>query len=84
LKKQNNLMKIKLSATYEGNCTICGKEKIVFTAGDEDTHKTVSVCQECSDKFGKKQTSEIIEEFGKDDKESFKDGMKIEKKPRAG
>jgi transcription elongation factor Elf1 len=72
-------MKIKISATFEGTCSICGEEAVVFTVGDEDTKKTVTVCEECSKSFGDKKTSEIIEEYGKVDKESFKQGIKFEK-----
>ena len=76
-------MKIKLSATFEGKCSVCGKEKIVFSAGDEDTHKTVTICEECSDRLSDKQTSEVIEEYGKLDEESFQEGMKVERKASA-
>jgi transcription elongation factor Elf1 len=72
-------MKIKLSATFEGKCSICGKEATVFTAGDEDTHKTVTVCKECAGSLGNETTSQVIEEYGKVDDEAFKEGIKIEK-----
>ena len=42
-------MKIKHSATFEGKCDICKKNAIVFTAGDEDTKKVVTVCKKCAD-----------------------------------
>lgn len=72
-------MKIKLSATYEGKCSICGRDSVVFTAGDEDTKKTVTVCKDCADKFGDKPTSEIIKKYGKVDKKPFEGGeIKIE------
>lgn len=72
-------MKIKLSATYEGKCSICGKDGLVFTVGDEETKKTVTVCKECADKFGDTPTSEIIEKYGKADEEPFKgSAIKIE------
>jgi len=77
-------MKIKLSATFEGKCSICGKESMVFTAGDEDTKKTVTVCKECADKMGELQTSEVIEKYGKKDEKSFEEGIKIEKRAEAG
>lgn len=76
-------MKIKLSATFEGKCNICREEKIVFTAGDEDTKKTVTVCKECSAEMGEKPTSEVIEEHGRKDKESFKEGVNVEEKSSA-
>ena len=72
-------MKIKLSATFEGKCSICGKETVVFTAGDEDTKKSVTLCKKCADEFGDMKTSEAIEKFGKVDKESFKKGIRFEK-----
>jgi len=77
-------MKIKLSATFEGKCSICGKESVVFTAGDEDTKKTVTVCKECTDRLGEMQTSEVIEKYGKIDEESFENGIRVEKRTEAG
>lgn len=77
-------MKIKLSATFEGKCSICKKEKTVFTAGDEDTHRTVTVCKECADKLGSESTAQVIEEYGKKDDKAFKEGVKIEGKFNAG
>lgn len=73
-------MKIKLSATFEGNCSICKKDTIVFTAGDEDTHKTVTVCKGCADKLGTESVEQVVEEYGKKDDESFKEGIKVEGK----
>lgn len=73
-------MKIKLSATYEGKCSICGKDGVVFTAGDEDTKKVVIVCRECANKFGDIPTSKVIEKYGKVNKKPFEGGeIKIEK-----
>ncbi len=77
------VMKIKISATFEGKCSICKKDSIVFTAGDEDTRKVVTICKECADKFREKTTSQIIEEYGKIDDEAFKEGIKISKKATA-
>ena len=77
-------MKIKISATFEGKCSICKKQRIVFTAGDDDTHKVVTVCKECADKFSEKTTSQIIEEYGKKDDRPFKGGIKIARKGTAG
>lgn len=73
-------MKIKISATFEGKCSICKKEKIVFTAGDEDTHKVVTVCKDCADNLGAKTTSEVIEGYGKKDDSAFEEGVKVIKK----
>jgi len=76
-------MKTKLSATFEGKCSICGKKAIVFTAGDEDTHKAVTVCKSCADNFGNKPTAELIEEYGKKDDSVFEEGLRVEKKGTA-
>ena len=76
-------MKIKLSATFEGKCSICGKETTVFTAGDEDTHKVVTVCKECADRLGTESVEEVVEEYGKKDDGPFKEGIKVEKKRSA-
>ena len=77
-------MKIKLSATFEGKCDICKKETTVFTAGDEDTKKAVTICKECSDKLGDMQTSDVIEKYGKVDEKAFENGVKVEKGFSAG
>jgi transcription elongation factor Elf1 len=76
-------MKIKLSATFESKCDICGKEGTVFTAGDEDTGRTVTVCKECSEKLSEMKTSEAIEKFGHEDKTAFEEGVRIERKTEA-
>lgn len=72
-------MKIKLSATYEGKCDVCKKRKIIFTAGDEDTHKAVSICEECSEKFKSKTTSDMIEEYGRKNDSAFESGVRVDK-----
>ena len=77
-------MKIKISATFEGKCSICGKESVSFTAGDEDTKKAVTICKKCSEKMGKMQLSEAIEKYGKPDEKAFEKGVKVEKKGQAG
>lgn len=77
-------MKIKLSATFEGKCEVCGKEGIAFTAGNEETKKAVTICKECSEKLGEMHTSEVIEKYGKVDEKVFEEGVKIEKKVQAG
>jgi len=76
-------MKIKLSATFEGRCDICKNEGTVFTAGDEDTKKVVTVCHECADRLNKMKTSEVIERYGHEDKKPFENGVKIERKADA-
>ncbi len=77
-------MKIKLSATFEGKCSICKRNAIVFTAGDEDTHKVVTVCRDCANRLGTEVTSQVIEEYGKKDDVAFEEGIRIEKKKSAG
>jgi len=77
-------MKIKLSATFQGKCDICGKEKTVFTAGDEDSKKAVTICKDCVEKLGNIQTSDVIEKYGKKEENVFEEGVKIEGKKVAG
>lgn len=76
-------MKIKISATFEGKCSICGKETRVFSAGDEETGKVVCVCKECADNSSEMQLSEAIEQYGAVNKESFEQGVKVEQKGKA-
>jgi transcription elongation factor Elf1 len=76
-------MKIKLSATFEGKCDICGKGNVVFTAGDEETGRTVTICKDCSEKMSDLHLSDAIEKYGHEDKSAFEAGVKVEKKPSA-
>jgi hypothetical protein len=77
-------MKIKLSAVFEGKCDICGKTKnSVFTAGDEDTGRVVTICRQCSDENPGMMTSDAIEKYGHEDKASFEGGVHVEKKADA-
>ncbi|HLC39482.1 MAG TPA: hypothetical protein VJJ76_01220 [archaeon] len=77
---QNNSMKIKLSAVYEGKCDICGKvKKNVFSAGDEETGRVVTICRECSDERPGMMTSEAIERYVHEEKTAFEGGIKVEK-----
>jgi len=73
-------MKLKTSATFEGKCDLCGKETTVFTAGDEDTKKIVTICKEDCIKLGDMKTAEVIEKYGHTDDESFREGIHIGKK----
>ncbi len=71
-------MKIKLSATFEGKCMICGKDKTVFSAGDEDTKKVITICEDCTKGIGDVPTSKVIEKYGKVDDKAFSgQGMSI-------
>ncbi len=72
-------MKIKISATFKGKCDICKKEAMVFSAGDEDSKKVVTICKECSEKLGDLKTSDVIEKYGKNDEKAFGEGIKVEK-----
>ena len=76
-------MKIKISATFEGKCSVCKKKRKVFTAGDEDTHKVVTVCKDCADRLGSESTSQVIDEYGKKDDDVFKEGVKLIRKNTA-
>ena len=76
-------MKIKHSATFEGKCDICKKNAIVFTAGDEDTKKVVTICKKCTDKLKDMLTYEVIEKYGNVDNKSFEGGVKVVQKAQA-
>ena len=76
-------MKIKMSATFEGKCSFCGKEAKVFSAGDEDTKKTITICEECVKKMGSESLSDVIEKHGKKDESIFQEGVKYQGKPAA-
>jgi transcription elongation factor Elf1 len=67
-------MKIKISATFEGKCMLCGKDTTVFSAGDEDTKKVVTICKKCSENLGDKPTAEVIEKYGEVNEETFEGG----------
>lgn len=73
-------MNIKISATFEGKCSLCGKETIVFSAGNEDTKKVITVCKECVDKLGNMSLEDAVENFGVKDEKVFEKGIKIERK----
>jgi hypothetical protein len=73
------IMKIKISATFEGKCVRCNCDKTVFSAGDEDSKRVVTLCQDCANELGSTPTSEVIEKFGKCDGEAFKgSGIEIQ------
>ena len=77
------MMRIKLSATFQGKCDLCGKEGKVFKVGDEDTKISLTICEECAKKYKDRKVSEMIKEFGKKDEEAFKDtGIKVFKKEK--
>ena len=70
------MVKIKLSATFFGKCDLCGKKGKVFTMGDEDTKKVLTICEKCAEKYKDEKVGDMIETFGKKDKEAFKEGVK--------
>jgi protein-arginine kinase activator protein McsA len=69
-------VRIKISATFYGKCDICGKEGLVFKVGDEETKRVVIICEDCAKKYSSTKVSEIIDEFGRKDEESFYPGIK--------
>jgi len=69
-------MKIKISATFIGKCSICGKEGKVFRVGDEESKKVITICEECARKEGDKPISEIVEKYGQVDTKAFKKGIR--------
>jgi hypothetical protein len=69
-------VRIKISATFYGKCDICKKEGLVFKVGDEETKKVVIICEECSKKYANSKISEIIENFGRIDEDSFSQGIR--------
>jgi len=64
-------MKIKISATFEGKCDVCNEEKVVFTAGDEDTKRTVTICKDCASENAGLQISDVVEKYGHADAAAF-------------
>lgn len=64
-------MKIKISATFEGKCDVCEEEKVVFTAGDEDTKRTVTICKDCAAENAGLQISDVVEKYGHADEAAF-------------
>ena len=58
---------------------ICKKKAIVFSAGDEETHKAVTVCKDCSIRLGTQTTYDVIQKYGKVGKRAFKGGIKVER-----
>ena len=77
-------MKLKISGTFDGKCGLCKKKNRVFTVGDEETYKAVTICKKCSEKLGPKSISELIEEHGKEDRKAFGVGVKYQGKVSGG
>ena len=77
------MMRIKLSATFWGRCDLCGKNGKVFKVGDEDSKTSLTICEDCTKKYKDRKVSEMIEEFGKEDEEAFKDvGIEVLRKEK--
>jgi len=71
-------MKIKISATFEGKCLRCKKEKMVFSAGNEESGKVITLCQDCCKELGDISTANAIEKYGiKNDDAFSNDGINV-------
>ncbi len=77
-------MKVKISGTFEGKCDLCNKNGVVFTIGDEESKKVVTICKDCSSKMGDTKLEDAIEKHGKVDKKPFEKGVKFHGKSIAG
>ncbi len=77
-------MKVKISGTFEGKCDLCSKDVNVFTAGDEDSKKVITICKECSDSLDGMTLEQVVEKYGKFDEKPFEPGVKVEGKSIAG
>jgi transcription elongation factor Elf1 len=67
---------IMISLRHPGRCSVCGKEIEVITLGNVKTKKVAYVCEDCSKKL-KMKTSKFVENYGKEDDEPFKPGIRI-------
>ena len=76
-------MQVKISATFDGTCDLCKKKGKVFTIGDEDTKRIVTICKDCSAKNGQASVTEMIEKYGKKSEKEFEPGVRYEGKPVA-
>lgn len=72
-------MSLKISATYEGKCDLCGKKATVFSLGDEDSKKVLTICKECCEKLGAMKAEDAVEEYGHKDEQAFERGIRVEK-----
>ncbi len=77
-------MKEKVSGTYQGKCDLCSNVDLVFTIGDEESKKVVTICKSCVDKNAGKTIDDMIDEHGVVDETPFQPGVKIEGKGAAG
>lgn len=65
-------MRLRPSLPFEGKCDVCGEVKLVYTIGNEDTKKIVTVCKDCTSKYS---DEEIFEKFGHEDEKAFESGI---------
>ncbi|MEM5879584.1 MAG: hypothetical protein QXU74_03785 [Candidatus Aenigmatarchaeota archaeon] len=72
-------MRLKISATFEGKCDLCGKKTKVFSLGDEDSRKVLTICKECCERLGDMQAGDVVEEYGHKDEKPFEKGVRVEK-----
>lgn len=77
-------MNVKFSAKFDGKCDLCKKNGRVFTLGDEDTKKAVTICEICVKEGTITSPVELIEKHGKVNDEAFKPAVRYERKPTAG
>lgn len=77
-------MKVKISATFEGKCDLCNSHSLVFSAGDEESKKVVTICRKCSDGLGEMKVEDVVEKYGKVDEKPFEQGVRIEGKSIGG
>lgn len=77
-------MKVKFSPKFKHVCDICGKEGTVFTLGDEESKRAVTICESCINDGKITDPAELIERHGKVKEEPFKPGVRYERKSVAG
>lgn len=77
-------MKIKFSAKFEAKCDLCKKKGTVFTVGDEDSKKIVTICEKCVSVGTITDPAELIEKYGKINEKAFRPGVRYLGKHIAG
>ena len=79
-------MRLRPSLPFEGKCDSCGEVKTVHSVGDEDSHRIVTICDNCVKKY---TDEEIFDKFSHIDESAFappdeKIKFHVEKAPKAG
>lgn len=69
-------MAILMSMKHPGICSVCGKDAIVVTFGDDKTRKVAYICEACSKKL-KMKTDGFVKKYGKKNEEPFEMPVKI-------